>query len=190
MWLEALHRDTEIGGPLPIVSRDGRYLVSASAEGVPGPRLCMVETWLPGVMLVRKRLTESVLEANGQLFARLHEHGAGFGPPDGFTKRRMDRIFSRGEDDLLVKGTLRSALDDRSLGLFIQSRKTVQDAFARLWTSSYNPQLIHNDLWYENIKVYRGRVFPYDFEDTVWGYPVQDLATALLDLIIDVDPDR
>ena len=50
------------------------------------------------------------------------------------------------------------------------------------------PRLIHHDLWHGNIKVYRGRLFPLDFEDTVWGYPVQDIAMALQDLMLDVSP--
>jgi Ser/Thr protein kinase RdoA (MazF antagonist) len=49
-------------------------------------------------------------------------------------------------------------------------------------------QVIHNDLHHENIKVSRGRLRPFDFEDTIWGYPVQDIAMAMQDLMTDVAP--
>ena len=50
-------------------------------------------------------------------------------------------------------------------------------------------QVIHHDLWHDNIKLYRGRLFPLDFEDTAWGYPVQDIAMAMQDLMADVPPE-
>jgi Ser/Thr protein kinase RdoA (MazF antagonist) len=50
-------------------------------------------------------------------------------------------------------------------------------------------RVIHNDLWHGNIKVHQGRLHPLDFEDTIWGYPVQDIAMALQDLMVDVERD-
>jgi Ser/Thr protein kinase RdoA (MazF antagonist) len=38
--------------------------------------------------------------------------------------------------------------------------------------------------------VQRGRLYPLDFEDTVWGFPVQDIAMAMQDLMMDVEPAR
>ena len=44
--------------------------------------------------LVIRALDQYDLEVSniqmGVLFARLHEHGAAFVPPDGFTKRKLD----------------------------------------------------------------------------------------------------
>ena len=31
-----------------------------------------------------------------------------------------------------------------------------------------------------------GHLYPVDFEDTLWGYPVQDIAMAMQDLMSDV----
>jgi len=41
---------------------------------------------------------------------------------------------------------------------------------------------------HDNIKVHRGVLCPFDFEDTVWGYRIHDIAMAMLDLWDEVDP--
>ena len=43
--------------------------------------------------------------------------------------------------------------------------------------------MIHCDLWHDNIKLYRGKLYPFDFEDTIWGYRTHDIAMAMLDLL-------
>jgi len=186
MWLAALSRDTDIGAPEPLAARDGGYFVKSRAHGVPEARRCLVMSWLPGALL-GARLTEANLYKMGVLFAQLHEHGARFHPLAGFTERRMDSIYARGEEHVLW------SCDD---GFTPQTRKllerawsVVERAFARLYADPAGLRVIHNDLWHDNIKIYRGRLHPFDFEDTVWGYPVQDIAMALQDLMMDVDAD-
>jgi Ser/Thr protein kinase RdoA (MazF antagonist) len=65
----------------------------------------------------------------------------------------------------------------------------VDKAFCQLFADPAGLRVIHNDLWHGNIKVYRGHLYPVDFEDTIWGYPVQDIAMAMQDLMTDVAPD-
>jgi Ser/Thr protein kinase RdoA (MazF antagonist) len=186
MWLEALSRESDIGAPVPLAARDGSYLVTARAEGVPESRHCLVMSWLPGVLL-GKRLTEANLHKMGALFARLHEHGARFRPPAGFTERRMDGVYARGEEEVLWHCEDGFAPETRTIMERAWSR--VEEAFARLYADPKGLRVIHHDLWHDNIKVHRGRLHPFDFEDTAWGYPVQDIAMALEDLMMDVEAD-
>ena len=186
MWLEALSREGEIGAPAPLAARDGSYLVEARADGVPEPRYCLVMSWLPGVLL-GKRLTESNLYLMGALFARLHEQAARFQPPAGFTTRRMSGVFARGEEQVLWRCDDGFTAQTREILKRAWSR--VEAAFARLYADPAGLCVIHHDLWHDNIKIYRGRLHPFDFEDTAWGYPVQDIAMALQDLMMDVGAD-
>jgi Ser/Thr protein kinase RdoA (MazF antagonist) len=188
MWLQALHRDTDIGAPVPVPARNGSLIIEASAAGVPGPRLCGIASWIPGPLL-GSRLTEDNLFEMGVLFARLHEHGASFSPPKGFTKRKMDNIYARSEQDVLFSGACRDAFTPRTRELLDQSMVLVREAFEYLYADRAGLQVIHNDLHHDNIKLDRGRLRPFDFEDTIWGYPVQDIAMALQDLMMAVAPD-
>ena len=38
MWLQALHRDTDIGAPEPLPARDGALVTTVESAGVPEPR--------------------------------------------------------------------------------------------------------------------------------------------------------
>ena len=40
------------------------------------------------------------------------------------------------------------------------------------------PILIHGDLHYWNVHVYRGELYLIDFEDIILGYPIQDIAVS------------
>lgn len=186
LWLAALDRDTDIGAPRPIAARNGDYLVSASTAGVRQCR-CTLMSWIPGVPL-GKCLNEENLYKMGELFARLHAHGAAFVPPAGFTQCKMDQICARGEELVLWEEACQEAFTPQSRSVFEQTRAVVERAFQELYADPGGLRVIHNDLWHDNIKVYRGRLYPLDFEDTVWGYAVQDLAMALQDLMSDVEP--
>jgi Ser/Thr protein kinase RdoA (MazF antagonist) len=93
VWLQALSRETTIHAPDPVPAHNGEFIVEASAAGVPERRCCVVMSWLPGVLLGTK-LNEANLYKMGILFAGLHEHGATYAPPSGFTDRKMDSIYA------------------------------------------------------------------------------------------------
>ena len=188
-WLQALNRDTDIGVPQPQAARNGEFLVEASAAGVPGSRRCVLMSWLPGTPL-EKNLTVENLYKLGVLFARLHAHTENFTPPPDFTQRKMDRVLARDEADVLFTADCADAFTAHTRDILERSSAKVVAAFAELYANPSSLQVIHNDLWHGNIKVYRGRLHPLDFEDTIWGYAVHDLAMALQDLMSDVSPEE
>jgi Ser/Thr protein kinase RdoA (MazF antagonist) len=186
-WLNALAQETDIGAPRPIATREGEYLPQVGANGVMA-LFCMLMTWVPGVLL-GKHLSEENMVKMGKLFARMHAHGEQYSPPDGFTTRRMDCVLARQEDDVLFTPEHAAAFTGESREIFEQVRQRVEDAYAQRYNTQ-QPIVIHHDLWHDNIHLYRGQLFPLDFEDTVWGFPVQDIAMAMQDLMTDVAPDR
>ncbi|MFC1879791.1 phosphotransferase enzyme family protein [Chloroflexota bacterium] len=189
MWLQALQRDTDIGAPQPRSARTGEYLVMAQADGVPEPRRCMLMSWVPGAPL-EKHLNEVNLYKLGVLFAQLHDYSAGFEPPPGFTRLKLDSIYVRGEEDSLLTESYLSQFSRRQGDVLRRTRELVDNAFQELYDDPTGLRVIHNDLWHGNVKIYHGRLFPLDFEDTIWGYPVQDIAMAIFDLMADVDAQR
>lgn len=188
VWLRALAQDPAIGAPLPVPTRAGADLATASAPGVPEPRCCVVQSWLPG-RLLEHALTPANLHKMGVLFARLHAFSAEFTPPPGFSQRRLSGLFSRGEPDELFSPACADAFTPASRDLFTAVRARVDALYQDLLAAPRGPIVIHNDLWHGNIKIHRGRLHPFDFEDTVWGHPVQDLAPALQDLMLDIPPE-
>jgi Ser/Thr protein kinase RdoA (MazF antagonist) len=188
-WLNALAQVTDIGAPCPVATANGEYLPEVRVDGVSGARRCLLMSWVPGSSL-EKQLSEENMYKMGVLFTRMHDHGETFVPPDGFTTRRMDRVLARAEADVLFCAEHAGAFTQESRQIFECTRQRVDEAYTQLYGSRQRPIVIHHDLWHGNINIHRGRLFPLDFEDTVWGFPVQDIAMAMQDLMMDVEPER
>jgi Ser/Thr protein kinase RdoA (MazF antagonist) len=188
-WLQALARDADLGAPIPVPSRSGALVVEAAAPGVPEPRRCVLFSWLPGPLLA-DRLTEQHVAALGALSARLHEHATRFVPPPGFTTRRLNGLYVRGELDLLFSDAGIGFFSGEDRDVYVAVAERVHAALASLYADPRGLRVVHGDLHHENAKLDRGRLRPFDFEDVAWGYPVQDLAMTCFDLLDYADPQR
>jgi Ser/Thr protein kinase RdoA (MazF antagonist) len=186
-WLEALQRDTDVGAPAVVRTRDGEAVLPMRGPGLPDVWHATLMTWVDGRLLAH-HLDEANLARLGELFARLHLHGGAWTPPAGFSQRRFEAFLSRGEPDALFDGGAIEGLQDDDRRAFLRAREWVERAYAGLDRADL--RVIHCDLWHENVKLDRGRLRPFDFEDTVWGYRLHDLAMGLLDLLETVGPER
>ena len=63
--------------------------------------------------------------------------------------------------------------------LYRQAVERIQAAHDRLYADPSGIRVIHYDLHHWNVKLHRGRIYALDFEDLMWGYPVQDIAITL-----------
>ncbi|MFA7407195.1 MAG: phosphotransferase [Anaerolineaceae bacterium] len=191
LWVGALARDTEIRVPEILHTRAGERVLSLAVPFVPDMWHMTLMRWVPG-RLLGHYLTGSNLSQMGRLFARLHLHGKAWQPPAGFTQRRFEHWLSRGEEDR-ISGV--NALQTDSPGVpaahqawIVRMIQLVEEAYARVDRADL--RVIHCDLWHDNIKLYHGMLCPFDFEDTVWGFRVHDIAMAMLDLLETVGEAR
>lgn len=173
-WLNALARETGIGVPSPVVTAEGDLVVTVSAAGIPEPRRCVLFRWIGGVDLAA-RLTETNVAELGALTAQLHLHALSFDPGAG--PRRWDTPFPM--DDRLV------LLDDGMVSpsqqaTFVAALGRIEAALERL--SKERPRMIHGDLHQDNVRVAEGKLFAIDFDDSLLGYPVQDIGTTFWNL--------
>jgi Ser/Thr protein kinase RdoA (MazF antagonist) len=185
-WLNALAHVADINAPVVQPTRDGGFISIGSTPGVPGDRRCILMSWISGANL-GVRLSEPNLVKMGHLFARLHTHTACWDPPETFSARKMDRVLARDEPELLSSFLDSGSISSSIVDIWVQTQSLVEGAYVDLYARP-GIQVIHHDLWHDNIKIYRGRLSPLDFEDTAWGYPVQDIAMAMQDLMQDVSP--
>ncbi|MGC9335589.1 MAG: phosphotransferase enzyme family protein [Anaerolineae bacterium] len=194
-WLDALRRDTTLSVPRIVPARSGVPVLPMSMPGIPDTWNASLMSWVPGRRLGHY-LTERNLEKMGGLFAALHHHGAAWRPPAGFTTRRFEHWLSRGEENLLVPGPDADGLQPdcidtlpaRARDLLARMHEHVESAYATIDRSDM--RVIHCDLWHDNIRVHKGVLHPFDFEDTVWGFRAHDIAMAMLDLLEDTDEAR
>lgn len=178
IWLEALSRDTDLSVPHPLTTRNGELVVEAAVEGVPEPRLCTIFSWVPGTDL-SKHISATNIYKLGILSAKLHRHAATFKPPQDFNIRRYDKVFPFPEPVILFDDKFRHLFPPERREYFQQAVDWTQEAIDHLVSSDEPMRVIHNDLHQWNVRVYCGILSPIDFEDLIWGWPVQDIAITL-----------
>jgi Ser/Thr protein kinase RdoA (MazF antagonist) len=170
-WLDALARESDVRVPAPVAARDGSLVVEATADGVDGPRMCAVFHWIAGEPLI-DHLTGPNLAAAGEAAAHLHEHARTFPIPPGL--RTWDTPFPFEEPVVLFDREYEPILPPRERALMHRAREASEVAIARLQAAE-PPRILHADLHDENFFVDCAAVGVLDFDDSMIGWPVQDL---------------
>jgi len=152
-----------------------------------GTRVCVVFEWVTGRSL-RTCLTGRRAAALGRLSARLQQDGAGWSPPGADTVLRADRVLYWQVPDQLAAAGSRSGFGT----LFTDAQARAQTVVDSLWQNPpHPPHLVHGDLTPPNVIVSpRNGLVPIDFQDTVLGFEVQDLAITTSALQRWPDGDR
>ncbi len=172
-WLEALARETDITVPQFQATQEG------SLVGQVGRRHAVLMVRLPG-MLLGRRLTARNLTEMGELFAKMHLHAACWKPPEGLSAGVFDHYLGRGEPNALFSSARSVDYEPGDEAVVRRMSERVCAAYDSLDRSDL--RVIHCDLWHNNIKIYRGKLAPFDFEDTIIGFRLHDIAMAMLDL--------
>jgi Ser/Thr protein kinase RdoA (MazF antagonist) len=175
-WLAAL-RCAGLPVPEPVPGRSGRLVSVLGGPEVGGERVVVVFRWLPGSPLA-KHLTPAHVAAYGHLAAALHGQAAGFRPPGDPSLPRYDRLFPFDQPEVLFATAGSPLLPPSRLEAFRTAAGRVEDAIARLQATG-PMRLLHGDFHPWNVLVHRGEVAAIDFEDLMWGWPIQDIGTAL-----------
>jgi len=177
-WLDALARAGTVSVPTPIAARDGSFVIEATADGVDGSRLCAVFAWVEGEP-IEDHLTPSNLERAGEAAAHLHEHARTFPVPTGLGA--WDTPFPYGEAVVLFDPEHEPSLDDHEMSIFLAVREATECAIARL-VEAEPPRMLHADLHEHNLFVDGDVIRVLDFDDSMPGWPAQDLSVIWWEL--------
>jgi len=199
-WLAALRRDTELLVPEPVATVDGRLVVTVDDPAVPGPRTCALLGWIHG-RFVDRRLTPRHLARMGANMAALQEHAAGWAPPEGFVRWRLDGLTAEARRGSVcgpatrVPATIPSIDDgERAVALVgehlsrtegvvaTRAVNVAREVFATLAAREGASGLIHGDLHQENTLFTADAAGAIDFDDCGWGFFLYDLAVPLSEL--------
>jgi Ser/Thr protein kinase RdoA (MazF antagonist) len=174
-WLAALAEDGTVEVPRPVPTAEGRPWAVARAEGVPGPRRCVLFSWLPGRPIAPDDGPEAFARL-GTALARLHAHAAGWRPPGGLTRglKAWDRPFPAEPEVLFAQRS-----SPRVRAIWRDTMAATQEGLGRLWGSDQRPRPTHHDLHIDNVRLSRSRLAVIDFDDSMLAFPAQDLGVAL-----------
>jgi Ser/Thr protein kinase RdoA (MazF antagonist) len=178
-WLHALARDTDLRVTEPVARNDGDYLTLVSMQGVPGEKRCALYKWVPGVQLA-ERVSPQTYRQLGAIMAKLHKHAESLALPDHIDPKRWDKVFYYPDEPVVYNTPGYSHLfTAEQLEVMERACQRLNPFLADLYQHSGGPMLVHADLHFWNVHIYRGELYVIDFEDIVLGYPVHDIAICL-----------
>ena len=166
--------DSNIETPFP--NRFGGFVTEIKGPWLPEPAYIVLYGWLPGRQLRNHIYTRSYRHL-GRCSAWVHKASSDFTPDWEFDILTNDRVFYWDKETIL-SGPGSKSLRRESRALFSEGTDMAQEAIDKVWNSG-EPIVIHNDLHPSNVKVHRGVLYLYDFEDICWGFPQQDIGTAM-----------
>ncbi len=171
-WQAAIAADTDVRVPRPQANRDGALVTHVECPHVGRTLAAVLYSWLPGRDLGDDATPQQV-RALGTAMATLHTHAAGWSLPDGAELPRYDDPLF-GIDDHLSEHPLLSA-DQREVvtAALAETRRHFATTFA-----GATPIALHADLHQWNVKWHRGQLSLFDFDDSGFGVPLQDLAIS------------
>jgi Ser/Thr protein kinase RdoA (MazF antagonist) len=184
-WLDALSRETKLSVPKPIATVNDQWSIKVAVEGVPEARYCMLLSWVPGRDLAN-HINENTLKKWGQLAAILHNHSQKYRPPTGNCLPIFNRVTPPPpfkEPLILFEPQYEQFFPFERRKIYQSAIETAHAALDDISTSGIPKIIVHGDLHQWNIRIYRGRLSPIDFEDLMWSWPVQDIATSLYYLV-------
>ena len=140
------------------------------------PRVCVMFEWVTGRSL-RTCLTGRRAAALGRLSARLQQDAEEWFPPGADDVLAADRVLYWRLPDQLPAAGSRFGFGS----LFVDALARAQSVLDWLWGNPpHPPRLVHGDLTPANVIVSpQHGLVPMDFQDTVRGFEVQDLAFSV-----------
>ena len=167
--------DGRVKVPHPLENRDGNFYTSILHEESGRMFHCVLYSWILGEELEEEPQDEEQLSALGAAMATMHLAAQSFELPEGSSLPTFDDPLWWTEDFLLSE---KSVLDAEAKDLIGRALSEIKSGVAKFYANG-TPILIHADMHGGNALWYEGSLSVIDFDDCGFGFPVQDLATAL-----------
>lgn len=170
-WTRALHEDGRVHAPSPLSLFDGAPMAHVLVEGMDREIAVVAYRWLEGRHVGAKRPPCSGFLL-GQTMRQLHDMARDWALPPGASRP----ILQNAIDSLPWR-----------LGESGPFREVFERANAILNRHEHLRQLVHFDLHFGNVKVWRGEMSVFDFDDSLFASPGADAAQSVFYLRRELD---
>ena len=173
-FVRFLAEDGRVKVPNPIENHEGNFYTSILHEASGRMFHCVLYSWILGEEL-EDAPTDEQLSALGAAMATMHLAAQGFELPEGASLPTFDDPLWWTEDFLLSE---KSVLDAEAKELISRALSAIKSGVSKFYANG-TPILIHADMHGANVLWYQDSLSVIDFDDCGFGFPLQDLATAL-----------
>ncbi|MEN8238015.1 MAG: phosphotransferase [Actinomycetota bacterium] len=171
-YVAALAEASDVIVPCPVRTQSGDVMASVEVRGQ--VRCASVVTWLEGAVRRPGRgAGRETLFRIGQALGRIHEFSETFAPPDHFDLPTWDIATLFSSEGLgLIETTSQRRLVDQLV-------QRIGDFFAELTRTPATYGVLHHDFILLNCLHSGRQTSVIDFDDSGWGFYVQDLGGLL-----------
>lgn len=173
-FVRFLAEDGRVKVPNPIENHEGNFYTSILHEASGRMFHCVLYSWILGEEL-EDAPTDEQLSALGAAMATMHLAAQGFELSEESSLPTFDDPLWWTEDFLLSE---KSVLDAEAKELISRALSAIKSGVSKFYANG-TPILIHADMHGGNVLWYQDSLSVIDFDDCGFGFPLQDLATAL-----------
>jgi Ser/Thr protein kinase RdoA (MazF antagonist) len=185
MWIRALVQ-TGIAAPEPLLTRAGKNFARVEIASTGEQRWAGLARWVEGELLadVVARKTDAAENAGdfakmGSIMATMHNQAAGWTPPAGFQRHRLDADGLMGLKPFWGPFWDQGILSPAERALLLDTRDRLFTALIRYGKATQTFSMIHADLHPRNVLIDGVTMAVIDFDDSGFGWHQYDLAAAL-----------
>lgn len=177
-WLEALNQDTDILVPTPVRTANGQWVETVTLAPIGEPRHCVLFRRLAG-QPAQAQVDPGHLQKIGAAVAKMHEHGAHFDQPGGFSRKHWDLEGLKGGMLDVPARKAYAALSEDERKVLEAAEKITTAAIEKLGRNDQVYGLIHGDLDLNSFQFLDGQPRILDFDTCGYGYYIYDLAVVV-----------
>ncbi len=171
-YVEALVEGSEVLAPRAVRTRSGDLVAAIEADGE--VRYASVVAWLDGeVRRPGRGAGKATLFRIGQALGRIHQFSSEFNPPDGFDLPTWDIATMFSTERLRL---IETASHRRKTDLVV---RTARERFDQLTANPLTYGVLHHDFILLNCLHAGRQTAVIDFDDSGWGFYLQDLGGLL-----------
>jgi Ser/Thr protein kinase RdoA (MazF antagonist) len=178
VWLQAVRAATRLSVVEPFASDyegNTRRVCDDDGQGVE----CALFRWVDGMPLAADLTARNYREL-GMMTAELHEFAGNWNPPQGLTPLIWDRTLYYEGTSLVIADSRYSGLVSREDAVTVEGVVAAADAELQRLAQAPDRRFLHGNVEMWNVLVAEGRgLMLLDFEDVMFGAPVQDVAITL-----------
>ena len=180
-WIQALAQDDTLRVPRPKANANGDFLLEVARPELESRQFAVLFEWLPG-RHCNKRLSPSVAYQLGKTMAKLHKQALGWTAPHPTANRQLDQVWFFGNFPAASSYSPEQQAEwfpSARLALLERASEQVKEVLATLYTQPEGLRLLHADMHPGNIKMLGQQLYLLDFDDSLRGFPIQDISTSL-----------
>ncbi len=177
-FLSQLKGNVDFLIPEVVLNKKGKAVTLAQNGGLGEQNRTILYKWVEGTEF-EGRETKELFFTLGKILAKLHKAAKGFSIPESMNPKRWDRVFYFTDEKVVfAEEPFRKRLGEQNTELLL---KAVIFADKKLSESIKDQKclLLHGDINPWNILLCGESIGIIDFEDSIVGYPLQDIAILL-----------